>query len=75
MATTKINISIMQLYISQVPMKKERKNLKRSVKLKCCNVNGPLFSVHSDLMCLWDLRKGWGWFLFFLEIAEVFWGK
>ena len=24
-----------------------------SVTLKCCNVNRSLFSIHSDLMCLW----------------------
>ena len=32
-------------------------HVKDFVMLKRCNVNGPLFSVHSYLMCLWDLRK------------------
>ena len=36
----------------------------QAVKLKCCNVNGPLLSVHSNLMCLWGLYKGGVIFVF-----------
>ena len=37
----------------------------QAVKLKCCNVNGPLLSVHSNLMYLWGLYKGGVIFAFF----------
>ena len=43
------------------------------VKLKGFNVNRPLFSVHSDLMCLWDLHNSG--VIFFFGRAEVFEGE
>ena len=42
-------------------------------KLRSCNVNGPVLSVHSDLMCLWDCVTV-GWFWFFLAESGRFWG-
>ena len=44
------------------------------VKLKGFNVNRPLFSVHSNLMCLWDLHNS-GVIFFFFGRAEVFEGE
>ena len=40
------------------------------VKLKCFNVNRPLFGVHSDLMCHWSLHNSWVIFCFFVLFWE-----
>ena len=52
------------------------RNFFQTVKLKRFNVNRPLFSVHSDLMCLWDLRNSGVIFCFFVLFWESgsFWG-
>ena len=49
--------------------------INETIKLKGCNVNEPLLTVHNDSMCLWDLRNSGEIFVLWQGDSRRFWGN